>query len=187
MSCHGEKAAERRRANAKAIAALGAKSSVETSRALERKVREGNGTTIFTIGYERRTGEGLVAELRDVGVDLLIDVRERPISRKADFRKAVLERLCDTVGLSYESWPRLGSTGHQRRQLRETGHLGEFRRRYRDFAQRGRHDVLDRLAEVAKQNTIALICYERVHEECHRSIVADLVADRIDATVVAIC
>lgn len=149
-------------------------------------VRKGNGIRVFTIGYEQRSGEECIASLVEAGVDTLVDVRERPFSRKPDFRKTAIEQRCRAAGLAYESWPRLGSTAHQRKQLWETRDFRTFARRYRDFARRRRAAELDQLAAVAAKRTIALICYERAHETCHRSIIADLLADRLDATIIAI-
>lgn len=157
-----------------------------SGRAAQRVVRSGNGIAVFTIGYERRDGDELIRCLHEAEVDLLVDVRERALSRKPDFRKNALQQRCQAAGLDYENWPRLGSTAHQRRQLWETGDFRTFARRYRDFARRRRADELDRLAAVARTRRIALLCYERDHEGCHRSIVADLIADRVDATIIAI-
>lgn len=186
MSTSGDRLAARRAQAAQALSAFGIDGTCSQADSLHRPVRDGNGTKVYTIGYERRDGQELIDRLRDAGVELLVDVRERPMSRKADFRKASLEQLCNSVGISYESWTRLGSTEHQRARLRGTGDISEFRRRFRDFARRNRTDALDRLASVAKAKTIALLCYERTHEDCHRSIVADLLADRTNATVYAI-
>jgi uncharacterized protein (DUF488 family) len=47
-------------------------------------------------------------------------------------------------------------------------------------------EELERLAGVAKSKSTALLCYERLHEDCHRSIVADMLADLLDAGIVAI-
>ena len=187
MGSCSDRAAKRRTANSRSLDALLAGSNASDTGSGYRVVRQGNGTTIFTIGYERRDGAELIASLVDAGVRLLVDVRERPISRKPDFRKSALEARCEAAGFLYQSWTELGSTEHQRGQLRNTGDLSEFKRRFRDFARRGRSAALDSLGALAKKKKqIALICYERLHEECHRSIIADLVAERIDATVVAI-
>lgn len=88
--------------------------------------------------------------------------------------------------MRYESWTDLGSTGAQRRQLIETHDYVEFRHRFREFARRYRKAALDRLSVVAQKRTVALLCYERCHDQCHRSVVADLVAKRLDASVFAI-
>lgn len=171
--------------NQRALKAFGT-SSDPGSASLCREVRSGNGVRVLTIGYERRSGAQLINDLQTSGAEMVVDVRERPFSRKADFRERALRETCTEAGLVYESWTRLGSTAHQREQLRESGDLATFRRRFRDFARRHRSSELDLLAKVAKRSTVALLCYERVHEQCHRSIVSDLLADRINATIIAV-
>lgn len=116
----------------------------------------------------------------------LVDVRDRRVSRKPDFRRTALEGVCGEAGIKYESWPDLGSTDHQRVQLRKSGDLSEFRKRFRDLASRRRSKVLDQLAKKIRGKSVALLCYERCHDECPRSIVADLLADRTGGPVVAI-
>jgi uncharacterized protein (DUF488 family) len=149
-------------------------------------VRSGNACTIFTIGYERRDPDEMISLLWDAGVQLLVDIRERPVSRKPDFREDALRARCEDAGIEYELWQELGSTADQREALKETGDTEGFRRRFRAYARRYKAHVVDRLARRAKSKTIALMCYERVHEDCHRAVVADLLADRFDATILAI-
>jgi uncharacterized protein (DUF488 family) len=43
-----------------------------------------------------------------------------------------------------------------------------------------------RLAESSRRIATALLCYERLHEDCHRSVIADLIAEQLNATVIAI-
>ena len=124
--------------------------------------------------------------LRDAGVDVLADIREKPMSRVADFRAAALRGFCEQAGIAYEGWPELGSTEEQRDKLKATGDFKSFERQFRAYIVKHGSDALDRLAEEAKLSSIALLCYERQHEECHRSVVADLLADRLNATVIAI-
>lgn len=181
----GKTSQARRIANANSLAAFGVDATQPVNLRYE-DVRIGNGPTLFTVGYERRDGEDLINALRDAGVDFLLDVRDRPFSRKPDFREKALAAACSDAGIRYESWTRLGSTDHQREQLRDSGDFSEFRRRFRDLAKRGRTDEIFALAELTKKHSIALICYERCHGECHRSIIAELVAEINDASITAI-
>lgn len=176
----------RREGNAKALAAFGLSTSNGNGNGVYRVVREGETVTIFTVGYERRNGEDLMAVLRDCGVDHLADVRDNPMSRKPDFRREALRSICEQAGIEYGSWTDLGSTESQRDRLRETGDLKQFHKNFRAYARRSLSEPIDRLAKVAKKKTVALLCYERAHEECHRSTVADLLADRLDAGITAI-
>lgn len=185
MSRASTSARARRTANAAAIAAFGVdqKSGVD---GVYRTIHCGKGPTVYTIGYERRDAEGLISCLRDVGVEVLADVRERPFSRVPDFRKEALRRACEAAGIEYQLWDRLGSTDSQRDALRASGDFAQFRRRFRDLVVRGRDDDLQAMARLVRDRAVAMICYERCHEECHRSVLAELLHQAIDANVVAV-
>ena len=185
MSSYSKLMADRRAANARGLSAFGTGPSTPSGARVV-TVREGTArTTIFTIGYERRDGDDLVSRLREFDVDILVDVRERPFSRKPDFRKNALQARCEEQGIEYQSWPRLGSTASQR-ELHASGEISAFMSRFRSFARRGRAEELGSLASLAQNRTVALICYERCHADCHRSVVSELLAERIDASIVAI-
>lgn len=188
MGLFGEQLEKRRQTNAKALKAFGATASnlAEAGSSHLRTIRTGGKTTIFTIGYEKRSGDELISLLRDAGVEVLADIREKPMSRVPDFRQSSLRGLCEAANILYEGWPELGSTEGQRSRLKETADFKTFARQFRSYATRSLSEPLDRLAKRSKAKSVALLCYERLHEECHRSIVADLLADRLDATVVAI-
>lgn len=176
----------RRAANAKALSAFGVATAAGEGSGLYRTVREGGLVTIFTIGYERRDGEGLIAALLDAGVEHLADIREKPLSRKPDFRAASLRARCEEAGIEYGAWPELGSTGQQRERLNDSGDLAAFHKSFRRHAEKHFDEPLNRLAKVAKKRAVALLCYERSHDECHRSVVAELLADRLKGGVTAI-
>jgi uncharacterized protein (DUF488 family) len=176
----------RRLNNANGLAAFGISASDDNGDSICKVVREGNSVTIFTVGYEKRSGEDLIAVLRDCGVEYLADVRDNPVSRKPDFRKAALRAICEDAGIEYGPWSELGSTEGQRERLRESGDLAHFHKTFRAYARRSLSDSIDRLAAVAKRKSVALLCYERAHDECHRRTVANLLADRLDAGIAAI-
>ena len=185
MAISGQ-AEQRRAANARGLAAFGGGTSVGTDGELYRVVHEGGKLNFFTIGYERRDGEGLIAALRDAGVRHLADVRDNPVSRKPDFRAGALKKLCEDAGIEYGAWTDLGSTDTQRENLQATGDFSAFRRNFRAYALRNMDEPLERLIKVAKKKTVALLCYERLHNECHRSIISEILAERYQATVTAI-
>ncbi|GAB4187915.1 MAG: hypothetical protein Kow00105_02600 [Phycisphaeraceae bacterium] len=186
MNRFSEELNSRRKRNRKALASFGIKANVSEGEIMYRTIRTGKGVDIFTIGYERRDGEDLICALKDAGVDTLVDVREKPVSRKPDFRGKALKELCENSGIVYYAMPSLGSTGELRDRLRETGDFKQFRRRFASLANRKMQKPLEELARLATRRSIALLCYERCHEECHRSILADMLADSIDASVIAI-
>ncbi len=178
--------ANRRSDNAKALAAFGISASTKTGNGVYRVVREGKSVTVFTVGYEGRTGEDLMAILVDAGVHHLADIRHKPVSRKPDFRANALKALCEDSGIEYGAWSNLGSTETQRDKLHATGDIDRFHKTFRAYANRYLDEPLDKLARVAKRKSVALLCYERSHDDCHRSTIADLIADRVNACVTAI-
>lgn len=175
-----------RERNARALSAFTSPPAVENEALAARCVREGNATKLFTIGYERRALADLIARLRGAGVQVLADVRQRAMSRRPEFRGARLRDACTDAGISYEQWPELGSTPEQRADLKETGDIQAFRRRFERYARRSLTPALDRLAAHAEQSCVALLCYETAHEDCHRGILADLIAQRVGATILAL-
>jgi uncharacterized protein (DUF488 family) len=172
--------------NSRTRTAFGLDSTTDRGRGVLRTVRSGGRTTLFTIGYERRDGAELISLLRDAGVKVLADIRERPISRKSDFRGAALHARCEQAGISYLGMPELGSPQADRQELRETGDIQAFLRRFRQYARKRLTEPVVELGRLAQEQPVALLCYERCHEYCHRAVIADLVADRIGAAVVAI-
>ncbi len=189
MQHFGNELAKRRNRNAAAIErAFGiavAEPSVISRGVHYRTIREGGPTTIFTIGYEKRDGEGLIFLLKDAGIELLADIREKPTSRVPDFRAAALRNYCENAGIEYRNWPELGSTEKLRENLKATGDFKHFESGFRKYVLQHGKIALEKLAVDAKKKTTALLCYERLHEECHRSTVAELLADILNAGIVA--
>lgn len=130
---------------------------------------------IITIGYEGADLSDFLATLELLGVKTLLDIRELPISRRKGFAKTALREALHSVGIDYRHEPQLGSPKAVRHQLREDGDYDRF---FRDF---GRHlkkqDAL--LASLASElsGTVALLCYERDHETCHRKAVASALGE----------
>ena len=106
-SLFGNQFSSRRKASSDALKAFGLAIGAGSS-VVYREIRVGAGPTIFTIGYEQRDSEDLMARLRDAGVDVLVDIRERPFSRKPGFRRGPLENACADAGIEYEAWTGLG-------------------------------------------------------------------------------
>lgn len=177
----------RRQRNSAALKAFGANAQNGRKPVLCREIRHGESPVcIYTVGYERRDGDQLIDALQNLNIEHLADVRDRPISRKPDFRAAALCARCEAAEIEYWSWTELGSTERQRERLRETGDIRYFHKVFRQYATRSLTEDIDRLASIAARKSVALLCYEREHDECHRRTIADLLADRLDASVIAI-
>ena len=66
-------------------------------------------TTLSTIGYEKARLADVVATLAAAGVGTLIDVRDRPISRRPGFSKHQLASAVEAAGIGYLHLQPLGT------------------------------------------------------------------------------
>jgi len=137
--------------------------------------------TLCTIGYERAELADFLQTLADAGVQVLVDVRERPYSRRHEFSKDALARAVEDAGMAYRHERALGAPPWIRHAVQEDGDYDRFFRRYREHLAE-QEPVVQRLAgEVTAP--MALLCYEREPGECHRSVVAERLAELTGAGV----
>ena len=65
--------------------------------------------TLYTIGYEKALLKDVLAALTKAGVATLIDVRDRPISRRPGFSKRQLAAAIEDAGMHYVHLKALGT------------------------------------------------------------------------------
>lgn len=129
-------------------------------------------TTLFTIGYEGTDIDRFVATLKAVGVQLLVDVRALPLSRKKGFSKNGLRARIEEEGLEYVHLGALGDPKEGRDAAR-AGRFDQFRKIYgRHLAQAEPQEKLRELEVLVEERPTCLMCFERDPTECHRLIVA---------------
>src|SRR5579863_5099214 len=68
-----------------------------------------NSTVLWTIGYEKASQADVIATLVGAGVATLIDVRDRPLSRRAGFSKRQLQAALEERGIRYVHLKALGT------------------------------------------------------------------------------
>lgn len=137
-------------------------------------------TKLMTIGYEGSEIDDFVATLKVAGVSTLVDVRELPLSRKKGFSKNRLRERLEDEGIEYIHVRPLGDPKPGRDAAR-AGRFDEFVKIFNthmsgDAAQQAIEDVIP----VVKSGGACLLCFERCHSQCHRSIVADAIASRVN-------
>ena len=138
---------------------------------------------IFTIGYEQATQAAVVAALREVGVEVLADIRYLPLSRRPGFSKSSLRAAVEEAGIAYRHYRQLGTPAEGRAAARRHDHA-ELARVY--AGQLELPEALAQMAELralAEDKRVCLLCYERDAAECHRALLYDaLFADfaRVD-------
>jgi len=137
---------------------------------------------LFTLGYEAMESGAFLDVIESNKIDLLLDIRELPLSRRKGFSRTALRRSLETRGVDYRHERSLGSPKPLRDRLRADGDYDTF---FRGFASHlaGQRRLLDQLAGELNGN-VALLCYERDHRTCHRSLVAAALAERTGASVI---
>jgi len=128
-------------------------------------------TNIFTIGYEGVELAAFLRSLRDAGVELVIDVRELPLSRRKGFSKTLLAAALERAGIGYVHERKLGAPKPIRHELRKTGDYEKYFRRFNAYLQT-QHDTLKQLVKACSDTSVVLMCFEMNADECHRSAVA---------------
>lgn len=129
--------------------------------------------TLFTVGYQGASAASLIARLQRKGVRMLLDVRERPRSRRPEFNQARLEAALAAHGIAYLHDARLGSPARMRRKFYADGDFPELARSYRAYVRRWCLPRVRRLAWLTRRGPVALLCYEADAAACHRGILAD--------------
>jgi uncharacterized protein (DUF488 family) len=145
---------------------------------------------LATIGVYGFTLEEFLRSLRQAGVRLVLDVRQRRGVRGPQYAWANSKRLqaaLEEAGIDYQHRPELAPTTDMRQlQYREDDRLGVGKRSREQLApeyrERYTREILDRadlgpvVAELPEAGAGALLCVERDPEACHRSLIADRLA-----------
>jgi uncharacterized protein (DUF488 family) len=134
--------------------------------------------TLFTIGYEKATPDGLVAALRTAGVKTLIDVRAVPASRRPGFSKSKLAERLEGAGIAYVHLRDLGTP----KAGRDAARAGQVEKMHGIFAEHmekpeAQH-ALGQAIAIARESPSCLLCLERSHDDCHRGILAAMMERR---------
>ncbi len=133
---------------------------------------------LFTIGYEGKTVDELLAALRHARVTLLIDVRAVAASRRPGFSKTALSGALADAGIAYLHLRPLGTPKAGREAARK-GRIAEMRAIFEQQLETPEAEVaMARALEEATQRPTALLCFEADARGCHRSIVAERLLER---------
>lgn len=126
--------------------------------------------TIWTIGYEQTTMSAFLAALQGAGVELVADVRAIAASRRPGFAKTALAANLAEAGIGYRHFRALGTPPEGRAAARALD-LAKLKRVY--AGQLELPEALAagaELADLAHERRVALLCYEREPECCHRTL-----------------
>jgi len=141
--------------------------------------------TLYTIGYQAKPLAHFIRQLRDAGVDAIIDVRLRNTSHLAGYTKRdTLEFLLqEGFGIAYEHHPELAPTPETLDAYNENEDWEAYEAAFelllkeRDAASVGWEILL-------RYSAPCLLCAEPTAERCHRRLVAECWAGSISGLTV---
>ena len=153
---------------------------------------------VATIGVYGFDADAFLTRLREAGVARLMDVRQRRGVRGREYAWANSRRLQAALagaGIEYRHHPELAPTTELRQlQYREDERQGVGKRSRAELApeyrQRYIREILDGVdlapivSSLPETGPAALFCVERDPEACHRSLIAERLAERFGLDVV---
>jgi uncharacterized protein (DUF488 family) len=133
-------------------------------------------STIFTIGFTKKTAEEFFRLLREAQVQKLIDIRENRVGQLAGFAKYpdlafFLDRI---LGITYDYQPILAPSPEIRDAYRKTHNWAQFEKSFRELMRQ--RSVLDEVDPASFAGRVTLLCSEAEPEKCHRRLVAEMLA-----------
>lgn len=134
------------------------------------------GHNIWTIGHSTRSIEDFIAMLQSFNIQLLVDVRHFPGSRKyPHFNKEALATSLKDANIKYEHIESLGGRRKAKPDTLNTAWRHAAFRGYADHMETEEFkEGMARLRELAKETPTAYMCSEAVWWRCHRSLISDL-------------
>jgi uncharacterized protein (DUF488 family) len=147
--------------------------------------------TVATVGVYGFSGDAFIQALRDADVRLLVDVRQRRGVRGSEYawaNSARLQRALADAGIEYRHLKELAPTTELRRlQYAEDARTGVGKRSRAELApayvERYTDEILnsadlDQVVDALPDSAVtAMLCVERDPEACHRSLIAQRLAD----------
>jgi uncharacterized protein (DUF488 family) len=132
-------------------------------------------TPLRTIGYEGFTADDWLRELRARGVEVVVDVRDLPLSRRRGFSKTALRDALAERGVTYIHVKAFGNPKELRESLKSGLSFDDFARVFAGLLDTRSQELRDLIA-LAEDKSTCLVCFEEDPARCHRSLVAERVA-----------
>jgi len=134
-----------------------------------------NSLTLWTVGHSTRSSDDFMALLSGNRIELLVDVRRYPGSRRyPHFNERELAESLSAEGIDYHLMADLGGRRKPRLDSRNTAWRNESFRGYADYMETDEFcAAINELLDEAAQRRTAIMCSEAVWWRCHRSLIAD--------------
>ena len=142
--------------------------------------------TLFTIGYEGITIEAYINKLIQNDIRLICDIRNNPISRKFGFSKTMLSNVLQEINIEYIHIPELGIVSEKRKELKGQADYETLFDEYKKTLPQKKVYIKKVFDLLCDKKRIALTCFEKDQNLCHRHIVGQFIKDNYAVRVVNI-
>ena len=135
---------------------------------------------VFTIGHSTRSSADFIALLQEWSVQLLIDVRRFPMSKRyPHFNREALAVELPAAGIGYLHEEILGGRRQPRADSPNTAWRNPQFRGYADHMNTEEYRAaISEIVKRAAQTVQAVMCAEAVPWRCHRNLLADALIAR---------
>ncbi len=134
-------------------------------------------TPLCTSGYQGQDAATWASRLLAHGIEVVVDVRDLPLSRKKGFSKSQLKMSLGERGITYVHVKELGNPKAYRDALRQGLDFEQFASMFRKRLE-AQDEALEELSDLAVARRVCILCYEEDPSMCHRSLVAESVVSR---------
>ena len=138
---------------------------------------------LFSIGYEGISVDTYINKLIVNNIKLLCDVRKNPISMKYGFSKNQLKNICEKFGIEYLHIPQLGIESKKRAKLNTFKNYEELFSLYEKDLKNKKIFLDDIKNYLEKYQRIALTCFEKDCNYCHRSKITKYLEENFDIKI----
>jgi len=131
--------------------------------------------TVWTIGHSTRSMSEFLALLKHYSIELLVDVRSLPGSRKfPQFNKENLEVELPRNGIAYQHLLGLGGRRRVQKDSENTAWRNASFQAYADYMETDEFKAaLNQLKTFSRAQHTCIMCSEAVWWRCHRSMISD--------------
>ncbi|MGA9347781.1 MAG: DUF488 domain-containing protein [Anaerolineae bacterium] len=130
--------------------------------------------TVYTIGYKGKPLATFIGQLREAGVDAVIDVRLRNTSHLAGYTKRddLAFLLREGFGIAYEHHPELAPTPEILDAYRHDQDWAAYESRFLLLLEERSAEEVGREI-LTRYQSVCLLCAEPEADHCHRRLVAE--------------
>lgn len=142
---------------------------------------------VHTVGYEGTHVDAFLNGLLRSGIEGVIDVRRRPISRQYGYHKGTLRRLLESVGIRYVHFGELGIESERRASSDSGAEMRDLMAWYASERLPAHQQTIAKACDLLRERPTALLCMEADHTVCHRTPLAEHLSTKLELPVDHLC